>query len=1419
MVAEKDRLIFKSLALSLTPFAASQATFKILADDNRISCDPTEILEACDPGDSLPLALLREAVQGISHFGRRAQARLVLLGAALLDELPQRAGGLRRAGHLADAALQKLGIAKTQGSPETASGVIPARQPEKKAPAMDTKFSDLLLGDISDDVSWFFSTDVGEQLDVTDPVSTEADLDIVDASTALHRPDGLKSLLGDSMCSVSDELCRRCAAYAATALDKSGSGAGQQCFVYGRIRPVQPRMTLRDGIVCHIPHSYIAARGSVLAKLVDMDGTTNSKVLKTIFLDADLTSSAYASCAPSQRRLKEQLVQSTVTGGTQPVNLGVLFASEEHDKLLVENLHSLKSYGFEAVILSGDFSEAVASASCDIGLLVAGGIPARLIHALAADCGAEVLHGLPDCGTFSHSLDILNAKRGVNLKLRDLPEGERTRCFCYPLLGRRQSLLPEVSMPEMDGFWEIWAWAERAEAGSTGMPCTVLLEASCEPQMRQSFAELSDSVLAGLENVKHADHCPTDSLIPCGELPCYWMLKVADALEEVATSEAYPTLLAAEEQAPLVAPWVSPVGDATGDKAACAAFAASLRRVVAMEEGLEELVTEDFKAATAILQRASRLAGGSGFNIFRQVTPLALESCDSQFNVSVLIESSMGAEADQVGIRCWVVGLLLVAAEKKDSRSSFCLGDDEEEEDAKAKAKEAKDSSSSEDEPKKEKEKSKAKAKDTQAKDSDSNSDDEKAKTKAKGKNNKKDSSNSDEDSDEKKKDEKAEKVKKLGCRPKRNEAHWPSLRAISDSIGDAKVSQCTIFRWVPGWPRKKAGSDSSDDSSDDKKKKAKKEVEKKKKKRSSRSGLRAKLLQQESKEESFSKLGPLVLDLEAVLVIAFGLATADVHGVLTFALAMLLWALLTPAAAVLIKDLEEAPRGPKNQDCLAPANDIVRENCKTGNPATEWDINGAGSSLIQGFATQSSYAVGEEVLFKVKTNSRQYRFDIYRLGWYNGLGARQIATLKPVVQLPQEQPECHKDDATLLVDCSTWAVSGGWTIPDDIVPGVFFARLVMEDPPPHWRTDASEIQPSSKFANRNWDYKVMPPCGSEDCSAMAHAYGAQRLRAGDMMRNALKEPHASHVYFVIRQDTRKTDILLQTIDTTWRAYNNYASPSTYGVLPLERHNFSIPESWKARRAYKVSYNAPLVTRDTRAVNTLFNAEMPAIRWLESHGYDIQYWTGADAHSRGAEIAHRAKVYVSVGHDEYWSGEQRRNVEAARDSGVHLHFWSGNEVYWKVRWEASPVDGTPMRTMVVYKESQESFKIDPASEVWTGTFRDSHPFNPEGSNPENSLTGTIFTVNAWRNDALEIPGAYSKLRVWRNTTVASLLPHQKAILLKGLLGHEWDEDLDNGFRPQGLIRLSETHVDNVQAGAENTNTNRPQSTDKAFDVM
>jgi hypothetical protein len=46
------------------------------------------------------------------------------------------------------------------------------------------------------------------------------------------------------------------------------------------------------------------------------------------------------------------------------------------------------------------------------------------------------------------------------------------------------------------------------------------------------------------------------------------------------------------------------------------------------------------------------------------------------------------------------------------------------------------------------------------------------------------------------------------------------------------------------------------------------------------------------------------------------------------------------------------------------------------------------------------------------------------------------------------------------------------------------------------------------------------------------------------------------------------------------------------------------------------------------------------------------------------------------------------------------------------------------------------------------------------------------------------------MRFWRNTSVASLPAGTSATFATGSLGFEWDEDLDNGFRPAGLIHLS-----------------------------
>ena len=276
----------------------------------------------------------------------------------------------------------------------------------------------------------------------------------------------------------------------------------------------------------------------------------------------------------------------------------------------------------------------------------------------------------------------------------------------------------------------------------------------------------------------------------------------------------------------------------------------------------------------------------------------------------------------------------------------------------------------------------------------------------------------------------------------------------------------------------------------------------------------------------------------------------------------------------------------------------------------------------------------------------------------------------------------------------------------------------------------------------------------------------------------------ASHIVFVVRDDASTSDLLFQTSDTTWQAYNNYGGNSLYTGSPVGR-------------AYKVSYNRPF---NTRAVDGgqdwLFNTEYPMVRWLEANGYNVSYFTGVDSDRSGALLRNH-KVFLSVGHDEYWSGGQRANVEAARNAnpGVHLAFFSGNEVFWKTRWETS-IDGsgTPYRTLVSYKETHANAKIDP-DPAWTGTWRDPR-FSPpaDGGRPENALTGTLFTVNAGATTSVTVPAADGKMRFWRNTSIANLAAGTSATLPNGTLGYEWDVDADNGFRPAGLIRMSTTTV-------------------------
>ena len=417
---------------------------------------------------------------------------------------------------------------------------------------------------------------------------------------------------------------------------------------------------------------------------------------------------------------------------------------------------------------------------------------------------------------------------------------------------------------------------------------------------------------------------------------------------------------------------------------------------------------------------------------------------------------------------------------------------------------------------------------------------------------------------------------------------------------------------------------------------------------------------------------------------------------------------------------------------CTVPiTNQVACENTKAGADPSTWQVEGSGDPTIQGFATKMSVVPGETQGFKIKSSTTNYRVTILRLGYYGGDGARVWASnIAPTGS--STQPNCITD-STGLIDCGNWNTSLSWTVPSDAVSGVYVAHLVRQD------------------------------------------------TGGD-----------SQIMFVVRNDSSHSDVLVQTSDETWNAYNSYGGNSLY-VCTVSCPTGD-PLAYKS--AYKVSYNRPLDTEDKNPRSAFFNGgEYPMVRYLEANGYNVSYTSGLDVETRGSLLLNH-KVFMSSGHDEYWSAQQRANVEAARNAGVNLAFFSGNEVFWRTRWENSIAGTTTAgRTLVAYKDTHFPAQVDPVT--WTGTYVDPRFTSSSVNTPQNSLTGQLFMVNEGTTD-IKVPAAFAKLRFWRGTSVAGLTGSQVATLGSNTLGYEWDVDADNGYRPAGTFRLSSTSATGLQ---------------------
>src|ERR1700748_1189128 len=97
-------------------------------------------------------------------------------------------------------------------------------------------------------------------------------------------------------------------------------------------------------------------------------------------------------------------------------------------------------------------------------------------------------------------------------------------------------------------------------------------------------------------------------------------------------------------------------------------------------------------------------------------------------------------------------------------------------------------------------------------------------------------------------------------------------------------------------------------------------------------------------------------------------------------------------------------------------ANPIQTENALAGTSA--WQLsNPANNREIEGYASLTSVNKGGQISLFVSSSDANYTIDVYRMGWYNGNGARQV--LGPIQRSGGVQVTPTPDPTTGLAECN----------------------------------------------------------------------------------------------------------------------------------------------------------------------------------------------------------------------------------------------------------------------------------------------------------------------------------------------------------------------------------------------------------------
>jgi hypothetical protein len=208
------------------------------------------------------------------------------------------------------------------------------------------------------------------------------------------------------------------------------------------------------------------------------------------------------------------------------------------------------------------------------------------------------------------------------------------------------------------------------------------------------------------------------------------------------------------------------------------------------------------------------------------------------------------------------------------------------------------------------------------------------------------------------------------------------------------------------------------------------------------------------------------------------------------------------------------------------------------------------------------------------------------------------------------------------------------------------------------------------------------------------------------LLRLDASDGHQRYVPLIVRSASAAGKVVLMHGPATWQAYNLWGGYNLY-----EGANGSYDT-----RSYVVSFDRPY---DGDGAEKFMVYERAVVALTERLGLPVAYTTGIDVHL-DPTVLHGARAVISLGHDEYWTPQQRASVTAARDAGTNIAFLGANCCFRRIRFGAA--GSGPNRTVICYKSAYEQDPLyghDPT--LVTTDYRVA-----PAAHPESSMTGVLY---------------------------------------------------------------------------------------------